>query len=57
MPVERCTVNGKPGYRYGKTGKCYTYTPGNKQSRKKAKQKAIDQGLAISYRTGKKPKL
>lgn len=24
MPVMRCTQNGKPGYKYGKEGKCYT---------------------------------
>ena len=47
MPVERCTRNGKPGYRYGKSGRCYTYTAGNEASRKEAKRKAHLQGAAI----------
>jgi len=42
-----CTKNGKPGFKWGKSGKCYVYTPGNKISRKQAKVKAIKQGLAI----------
>lgn len=57
MPVERCTVKGKPGYRYGKTGKCYPYTPGNKASRERAKARARAQGLAIARRQGIKPHL
>ena len=47
MPVETCTEKGKPGYRWGSQGKCYTYTAGNEASRKKAKQKAHLQGAAI----------
>lgn len=47
MPVETCQKDGKPGYRYGKTGKCYTYTAGNEGARKRAKQKAHEQGAAI----------
>lgn len=47
MPVQKCVKNGKPGYRWGKEGKCYFYTLGNKQSREKAKEKAIKQGKAI----------
>jgi len=39
MPVQRCTSNGKSGYRWGTKGKCYT-GPG-------AKKKAIKQGVAI----------
>jgi len=39
MPVERCTVDGKSGWRWGKQGKCYT-GPG-------AKTKAAKQGAAI----------
>ena len=53
MPVQRVQKNGKPGYRYGATGKVYTYTPGNKASRETALKKAIKQALAIQYRTGK----
>lgn len=52
MPVEGCTENGKPGYRYGPSGKCYTYTKGSERSRKRAKQKAYVQGAAIRKSTG-----
>jgi len=47
MPVQRCQKNGKPGYRWGTEGKCYTYTPNNKSSRERAKNKAAEQGQAI----------
>lgn len=46
MPVKRCMVNDRPGFKWGKSGKCYTYTPGNKSSRDQAKQKAENQGRA-----------
>jgi len=39
MPVKRCTTNGKKGYKYGDSGKCY---PGNA-----GKSKAAAQGRAI----------
>jgi len=57
MPIIRTTVNGKPAYKTGKHGKAYAYTPGNEASRKKAKQRAINQELARSYQTGRKPHL
>jgi len=47
MPVQNCTEGGKPGYRWGTQGKCYTFTSGNEASRKQAKQKAYLQGAAI----------
>jgi hypothetical protein len=47
MPVQRCSKNGKPGFKYGKGGACYTYTPGNTQSEVAAKNKAAKQGRAI----------
>jgi hypothetical protein len=47
MPVQRCTEEGKPGYRWGKSGKCYTYSPRNEAARKRAKQKAYLQAAAI----------
>lgn len=52
MPVQECEENGKPGYRYGGEGKCYTYTADNEESRKHAKQQAYIQGAAISANTG-----
>ena len=39
MPVKRCTSRGKPGYKWGDKGKCYT-GPG-------ARAKAAKQGRAI----------
>lgn len=47
MPVERCQKDGKPGFRWGKEGECYTYTPGNEQSWLAARRKALKQGRAI----------
>jgi hypothetical protein len=57
MPVKKVTQNGKTGYRWGSQGAFYPYTPGNAASRERAKKKAIQQGLAVAYRTGKKPEL
>jgi hypothetical protein len=48
MPVKRCQSNGKPGFKWGDSGKCYTYTPGNTQSRVRARQRAEKQGRAVS---------
>ena len=53
MPVQRCQLGGKPGYKYGPQGKCYTYNPKDEASRKQAKRKAIIQGAAIRARGGK----
>lgn len=47
MPVQRCQSNGKPGFKWGQSGKCYTYTPGNKASRERAKASAAAQGRAV----------
>jgi hypothetical protein len=47
MPVKECQDNGKPGYKYGDSGKCYSYTPNNEGSRRNAKKSAIIQGIAI----------
>ena len=47
MPVMPCRKQGKPGYKWGKSGKCYTYTSGDKKSRDRAKAKAVKQGRAI----------
>ena len=55
MPLMKCSEDGKPGWKYGEQGKCYTYTPGNEASNKAAKLKAAKQGVAISSRTGEKP--
>lgn len=47
MPIERTTKNGRPAFRFGKTGKAYPYTAGDKASRERAKAKAAKQGRAI----------
>lgn len=47
MPVQRCMLDGKPGYRWGEHGRCYTYTPGNARSQMRARLKAEAQGAAI----------
>ena len=47
MPVKSCRKEGKPGWKWGDSGYCYTYTKGNKQSSDRAKEKASRQGRAI----------
>lgn len=47
MPVKKCQLGGKPGYKWGDSGKCYTYTPNNVASRKRAMDKAKKQGQAV----------
>lgn len=46
MPVERVTVGGRPGYRWGREGKAYLYTPGSTTSRARAYALATRQGQA-----------
>ena len=57
MPVHKVTSGGKPAFQWGEHGKKYPYKPGNKASMEAAKKKAIDQGLAVAYRTKTKPEL
>lgn len=48
MPIERVVgKGGKPGYRFGKSGKTYYYKAGDKTSRKRARAKAVRQEQAI----------
>lgn len=54
MPLQRCEHEGKPAWRWGESGKAYTYEPGNEESEQNAKKQAIDQGLAIGGGTLKK---
>jgi len=46
MPVESCSFEGKPGFRWGNQGKCYTYTAGSESSMENARRSAQKQGLA-----------
>lgn len=47
MPIKRCRSKGKPGFKWGDEGKCFTYTAGDKTSRDRARKKAEEQGRAI----------
>lgn len=47
MPIQRCKENGKPGFKWGEQGKCYTYDPSSESSAGKAKQKAALQAVAM----------
>lgn len=47
MPLQKCQKRNKPGSKWGKSGTCYIYTPGNAQSEKRAKEKALEQMKAI----------
>jgi len=55
MPVKECMKDGKQGYRWGSSGRCYTYTKGDKASEAEALRKAHKQERAI-YATGWKEK-
>ena len=54
MPVLVCKVGNKPGFKYGASGKCYTYEAGSTSGRSTAKRKAVLQGAAIAQSTGEK---
>ena len=47
MPIKNCLLNGKPGFKWGDQGTCYTYEKGNNNSMMAAKDKAIKQARAI----------
>jgi len=47
MPVRNCTKDGKPGYKWGYEGTCYTYSLNDEFSRRQANEKALQQGRAI----------
>jgi len=46
MPVRRTTKNGKPAFQFGRSGKKFTFTAGNKASRQRARRKARRQERA-----------
>jgi hypothetical protein len=54
MPVQRCQKDGKPGFKWGQDGTCYTYS--NNAERDKAAAKAARQGRAIEASKGKRGK-
>jgi len=47
MPLKQCQKDGKPGWKWGAEGACYTYTPNNKESEARAMAKAKRQGRAV----------
>lgn len=47
MPIKNCSDSGKPGYKWGDGGKCYTYSSDDNASKAAAKKKALAQGIAI----------
>lgn len=47
MPIQSCQSGGRPGFKAGPTGKCYTYTVDNEASRQRAISKAKAQLKAI----------
>ena len=47
MPIHECTEDGKPGFQWGGSGACYTYSPGDHASRVHAQQQAAAQGYAV----------
>ncbi len=53
MPVIVCTLDGRPGFKWGGRGKCYTYALEDERSKKAARSKAAAQGLAIKLSQGR----
>lgn len=51
MPVVSCEIDGQPGYRWGSSGKCYTFEPGDVEGMKLARSRASAQGAA-AYAAG-----
>lgn len=47
MPIKSCTKDGKPGLKWGDSGTCYTFTPGNVESKKAAEALVRKQQAAI----------
>ena len=45
MPLKQCNIKGRPGWKWGDSGKCYTG--------KDAKKKALKQGVAIELNKDK----
>ena len=54
MPVNPCSDNGQPGFKWGDSGKCYIYERGNAESMGEAKRKATVQGIATGEYENKK---
>lgn len=51
MPIISCELDGKPGYKWGDSGKCYTFNPGDTDGMLAARARASAQGTA-AYSSG-----
>ena len=49
MPIQSCQSGGKPGYKWGSSGKCYTYTAGDEKGKARALRQAKEQSRAILF--------
>lgn len=47
MPLKRCEINDKPGWKWGDQGACYGYTAGDEASETAARKKALAQAAAM----------
>lgn len=57
MPIKECNENGKPGWKFGDDGTCFTYDPGSAGGSAVAKAKAATQAAAPAKATNKKQNL
>lgn len=53
MPVQTCQANNKPGFKFGPSGKCFTYSSNSETGRERARARAEAQGRAIEAEGGK----
>ena len=47
MPIVVCQADRRPGFKFGPTGKCFTFARGNRRSMQRARALAARQGRAI----------
>lgn len=47
MAIQKCEDNGKPGWKLGDGGKCFTYDPDSAGGSALAKAKALKQAASI----------
>ena len=53
MPVQTCQSNNRPGFKFGPSGKCFTYRSNDASGRAQARARAEVQGRAIRAAGGK----
>ncbi len=52
MPLKRCQLGERPGWKWGDRGKCYTYPKGDRAAGATAKLKALRQAAAMGELPG-----